>query len=109
MAASIIMVNGDNPGTKSPGDSLYKLDPENTAWQRDLSVSYNKLGDTLRAEGDLCGSIEKYRASLAALLRTRGKSGARVDHKSVRVDAWLIVWARVLAMGFGALIERLLT
>jgi hypothetical protein len=41
--------------------------------------------------------------------RTRGKSGARVDHKSVRLDAWLIVWARVLAMGFGALIERLLT
>jgi hypothetical protein len=32
-----------------------------------------------------------------------------VDHKSVRLDAWLIVWACVLAMGFGALIERLLT
>jgi hypothetical protein len=32
-----------------------------------------------------------------------------VDHKSVRVDAWFMVWARVLAMGFGALIERLLT
>jgi hypothetical protein len=43
------------------------------------------------------------------MLRTRGKSGARVDNKSVRLDAWLIVWARVLAMGFGALIERLLT
>ena len=42
------------------------------------------------------------------MLRTRGKSGARVDHKSVRLDAWLIVWARALAMGFGALIERLL-
>jgi hypothetical protein len=38
-----------------------------------------------------------------------GKSGASVDHKSVRVDAWFMVWARVLAMGFGALIERLLT
>jgi len=32
-----------------------------------------------------------------------------VDHKSVRVDTWLMVWARVLALGFGALIERLLT
>ena len=37
------------------------------------------------------------------MLRTREKSGARVDHKSVRQDAWLIVWARVLAVGFGAL------
>ena len=41
--------------------------------------------------------------------REPGKSGASVDHKSVRVDAWFMVWARVLAMGFGALIERLLT
>ena len=43
------------------------------------------------------------------MLRTREKSGARVDHKSVRVDAWLLVWAHALAMGFGAWIERLLT
>jgi hypothetical protein len=36
-----------------------------------------------------------------------GKSGSRVDQKSVRVD-WCLIWARVLAMGFGALIERVL-
>ena len=39
------------------------------------------------------------------MLRTRGKSGGRVDDKSVRLDAWLIVWARVLALGFGALMS----
>jgi hypothetical protein len=43
------------------------------------------------------------------MLRDPGKVGFRVENKSVRLDAWLIVWARVLAMGFGALIERLLT
>ena len=42
------------------------------------------------------------------MLRTREKLGTRVDHKSVRVD-WCLIWTRVLAMGFGALIERLLT
>jgi hypothetical protein len=34
-----------------------------------------------------------------------GKSGVRVDHISVRL-CW--IWARLLAMGFGALIERVL-
>jgi hypothetical protein len=28
-----------------------------------------------------------------------------VDRKSVRVD-WCLIWMRVLAMGFGALVER---
>jgi hypothetical protein len=40
---------------------------------------------------------------------TPEKPGPGVDHKSVRLDAGLIVWGSVLAMGFGALIERLLT
>jgi hypothetical protein len=35
---------------------------------------------------------------ILAMLGTREKSGASVDHKSVRLDAWLIVWSRVLAM-----------
>ena len=35
-----------------------------------------------------------------------GKSGASVDRKSVRVDPWLMVWARLLAMVFNALIEQ---
>jgi hypothetical protein len=44
---------------------------------------------------------------ILAMLSTPGKSGAGVDRKSVRLDARLIVWARVLAIGFGALIARL--
>ena len=37
-------------------DTLTKLaesDPANAAWQRDLSVSFNKLGDLARAQGNL--------------------------------------------------------
>ena len=33
-----------------------------------------------------------------------GKSGARVDHESVRVD-WCLIWARVLPMLFGTSLD----
>jgi hypothetical protein len=35
-------------------DRLAKSDPGNAGWQRDLSVSYNKIGDVLVAQGNLC-------------------------------------------------------
>ena len=34
-------------------DRLAKSDPGNAGWQRDLSVSYDKVGDVLVAQGDL--------------------------------------------------------
>ena len=40
-------------------------DPGNAGWQRDLSVSHNKIGDVLFEQGNLPGSLESYRASLA--------------------------------------------
>ena len=33
--------------------------------ERDLSVSYNKMGDVLVAQGDLAGALKSYRDSLA--------------------------------------------
>ncbi|MDN3356130.1 CHAT domain-containing protein, partial [Actinomadura sp. DC4] len=39
-------------------------DPSNAESQRDLSISYNKLGDVLRARGDLAGAEERYTAGL---------------------------------------------
>ena len=33
--------------------SLTAQDPSNTQWQRDLSVSYNKIGDVERQAGNL--------------------------------------------------------
>ena len=46
-------------------DRLAKADPGNAEWQRDLSVSYNKIGDVLVAQGDLPGALKSYRDSLA--------------------------------------------
>ncbi|MDF0668461.1 MAG: hypothetical protein P0119_20625 [Nitrospira sp.] len=40
-------------------------DPANTEWQRDLSVSHNKIGDVLVAQGDGPGALTAYRKGLA--------------------------------------------
>ncbi|MFN2497090.1 MAG: hypothetical protein ABR608_14475, partial [Pseudonocardiaceae bacterium] len=39
-------------------------DPTNTAWQRDLSISHNKLGDLAVAAGDLATAEQRYQAAL---------------------------------------------
>jgi hypothetical protein len=39
-------------------------DPTNTGWQRDLSVSHNRLGDLARAAGDLPAATGHYQAAL---------------------------------------------
>ena len=47
------------------GGRLAEADPSNAGWQRDLSVSHEKIGDVLVAQGDLSGALESYRASMA--------------------------------------------
>ncbi|HTR13960.1 MAG TPA: hypothetical protein VMI72_12075, partial [Roseiarcus sp.] len=46
-------------------DRLAKADPGNAGWQRDLSVSYDRVGDVQVAQGDLAGALKSYQASLA--------------------------------------------
>ena len=46
-------------------ERLAAADPGNAGWQRDLPVSHNKIGDVLRAQGDLTAALESCRASLA--------------------------------------------
>ena len=38
-------------------DRLAKSDPGNADWQRDLSVSYNKVGDVQEAQGNARAKI----------------------------------------------------
>ena len=40
-------------------------DPHNAEWQRDLSVSHNKIGDVLVAQGNLADALVSYRAAMA--------------------------------------------
>jgi tetratricopeptide (TPR) repeat protein len=46
-------------------ERLAKADPANAGWQRDLSVSFNKVGDVLVAQGNLAEALKSYRDGLA--------------------------------------------
>ena len=41
-----------------------KVDPSNSQWQRDLSISHGKIGDVQVAQGELPAAVTSYRASL---------------------------------------------
>jgi hypothetical protein len=44
---------------------LAAADPGNARWQRDLSISHNKIGDVLVAQGNLPDALAAYRAGMA--------------------------------------------
>ena len=46
-------------------DRLAKSDPGNAGWQRDLTVSYDRIGDVLVAQGKLPEALKAYRDGLA--------------------------------------------
>ncbi|MDP1611188.1 MAG: DUF4062 domain-containing protein [Sulfuritalea sp.] len=46
-------------------ETLAARDPANTEWQRDLSVSHDRIGDVLVAQGDGGGALAAYRKALA--------------------------------------------
>ncbi|MBV9491714.1 MAG: tetratricopeptide repeat protein, partial [Verrucomicrobia bacterium] len=60
-------------------EKLARQDPANAGWQRDLSVSYNKVGDVLRDQGDLAGALQNCRQALAIAekLARQGPSNAQ--------------------------------
>ena len=64
------MAQGDLPEAPkwyrlAVADRLLKSAPENAGWQRDLSVSYDKIGDVLEAGGNLFEALKTYQESLA--------------------------------------------
>jgi tetratricopeptide (TPR) repeat protein len=67
----VLVAQGDGPGALAANqaalaihESLAKRDPANTQWQRDLSVSQERIGDVLMAQGDGPGALAVYQASL---------------------------------------------
>ena len=46
-------------------ERLAQSDPGNAGWQRDLSVSYENVGDVQVAQGDLAGALKSYRDDIA--------------------------------------------
>ena len=48
-------------------EALSASDPRNAEWRRELSVSYNKVGDGQTAQGDLAAALKSYRDGLAII------------------------------------------
>ena len=58
-------LRGRSRPTAKANDIIAKLaaaDPGNAGWQRDLSVSWDKLGDVRVAQGDLAGALQAFTA-----------------------------------------------
>jgi len=74
---------------------LAEADPDNAGWQRDLSVSHDKIGDVQTAQGNLAAALSSYQASLA------------IRQRLAEADPDNAGWQRDLALSFGrvAIIE----
>ena len=46
-------------------EKLAAQDPSNTEWQRDLSVSFDRIGDVQSAQGNLEAALQAYQDGLA--------------------------------------------
>jgi tetratricopeptide (TPR) repeat protein len=69
-------------------EQLVKSDLSNAEWQRDLSVSYDRVGDVQIKQGDLPGAEKSYRDSLA------------LREQLVKSDSSNAEWQRDLAVSY---------
>jgi hypothetical protein len=67
----VLAAQGDGPGALAAyrkslviGEALAARDTANTEWQRDLSVSHDRIGNVLATQGDVRGALAAYRKSL---------------------------------------------
>ena len=67
------------------------MEPGNSEWQRDLSISYNNLGDVERAAGNLGAARERYEAGIA------------IGDRLAALEAGNALWQRDLWAGNGKL------
>ena len=62
--------------------------PGNAGWQRDLSVSYNKIGDVLVAQGNLPEAMRTFR------------DGLTIGERLAKADPGNAGWQRDLAVSY---------
>ena len=72
-------------------ERLAASDPSNAGWQRELSISHNKIGDVLMSQGDLTAALENYRAAMAIAERLAASDPGNAE------------WQRDLIVGFAKL------
>ena len=74
-------------------ERLAQADPGNAGWQRDVSVSHNKIGEVLVAQGNLPAALDSYRASM------------RIAERLAQADRGNAGWQRDLIVSFVKLSE----
>ncbi len=67
---------------------LAARDPDNAEWQRDLSVSYDRIGDISAARGDRDGALKAY------------KDGLEIGKKLAARDPGNAEWQRDLSVSY---------
>jgi tetratricopeptide (TPR) repeat protein len=93
-------------------DRLAKADPGNAGWQRDLSVSYNKIGGVQVEQGDLAGALKSFQDDLAIaerLAKAQGdlagamksfQDGLAIRDKLAKADPGHALWQRDLSVSY---------
>ena len=68
--------------TLAIAERLAAQDPLNAGWQRNLSVSYNRIGGVLESQGDLSGALEMFQKDLAIAERLAAQDPLNADCKA---------------------------
>ena len=72
---------------------LAASDPSNSSWQRDLSVSFDRVGDVFSAQGDLAAALKAYQNSLAIAEKL---AASDPSNSSWQRDLWVSYWRMAL-------------
>ena len=80
---------GDLPAARTAFEDSLKIrraladrDPKNTEWQRDLSVSFNKLGELCETTGAVDEALRLYGLSLPIAERLAARAPTHVQFQS---------------------------
>jgi tetratricopeptide (TPR) repeat protein len=83
-----LLVIGDTTGALAAASHAQQIfadlaaaNPGSTDAQRDLSVSYIKVGDAQKAQGDLASALKSYQASLAIFERLAQSNSGNLDRQ----------------------------
>jgi len=60
-------------------ERLAASDPGRAEWQRDLSISHNKIGDVLLGQGDASAALAEYRKGMAIAERLAASDPGRAE------------------------------
>ena len=88
--ATLAEASGHLNAAETTMQRLLKAEPDFPRSQRNLSVSYNRVGDVQRAQGDLAGALKSYRDSLG------------IREKLAKQDPGNALWQRDLSVSYNS-------